>query len=97
MQQLEIQYFWPLTEQVPLELDFTPSVEFDQARRAKAVQSTIGLTLTSGAGIATFSNNPFITALQIDLDQTSITVTGKPSWFRKTIFKLLGLQWKDRC
>jgi hypothetical protein len=24
MQQLEIQYFWPLTEQIPLDLDYAP-------------------------------------------------------------------------
>ena len=28
MQQLDIQYFFPLTEQIPLDLDFTPSENY---------------------------------------------------------------------
>ena len=28
MEQIEIQFFFPLTEQIPLELDFTPSEQW---------------------------------------------------------------------
>lgn len=32
MQQLEIQYFFPLTEQIPLDLDFTESIAYTQKK-----------------------------------------------------------------
>jgi hypothetical protein len=55
MQQLEIQYFFPLTEQIPLDLDFT---EYDKPN----VWSTLlignggaGLTLTAAGGTVSWS------------------------------------------
>jgi hypothetical protein len=35
MKQLEIEFFWPLTEQIPLDLDFTPSIEYNRELEAK--------------------------------------------------------------
>lgn len=40
MQQLEIQYFYPLTEQIPLDLDFTPCDKYAEYLRRK--QSYVG-------------------------------------------------------
>ena len=35
MQQLEMQYFFPLTEQIELDLDFTESEKYDEERCKK--------------------------------------------------------------
>ena len=42
MQQLEIQYFFPLTEQIELDLDFTESEQYDEQRRIKYWQNIFG-------------------------------------------------------
>ena len=34
MHQLEIEYFFPLTEQIPLDLDFKPSTDYEDEKRA---------------------------------------------------------------
>ena len=42
MQQLEIQYFFPLTEQIELDLDFTESEHYDEQRRKKYWHNIFG-------------------------------------------------------
>ena len=34
--QTEIQFFWPLTEQIPLDLDFSPSLAYEEEKRRQA-------------------------------------------------------------
>ena len=63
MQQLEIEYFFPLTEQIKLDLDFTTSEQYEKERQEKR-KLTDGLIdgtfLLAGSGIgigyATTSN-----------------------------------------
>jgi hypothetical protein len=54
MQQLEISFFWPLTEQISLDLDFTPSEEWIADWRKKqwtgAVSGNV-LIANGGTGI----------------------------------------------
>jgi hypothetical protein len=100
--QLEIQFFWPLTEQIPLDLDYTacnkpkyyvPSVPW----------GSIGPSLSGGTGY-TFSNQltnqqwhtTSISAgkLQLDVDTTVIKVNDKPPLLRRGLYKLLGIHWE---
>jgi len=62
MQQLEIPFFYPLTEQIPLELDFTPSEQWIAEWRKKQwntnTLATSGSVLISGTGITTWAQAP---------------------------------------
>jgi hypothetical protein len=59
MQQLEIEFFWPLTEQTELNLDFTPSEQWNEEWRKRQWNTTAisGSFLISngGTGITTWS------------------------------------------
>ena len=48
MQQLEIKYFWPLTEQIPLDLDFT---ECNKPKLSEPVNSIGSFTITGDDNI----------------------------------------------
>lgn len=50
MIQQEIRFFWPLTEQVELDLDFAPCIEYANKKYETAVISGNGLCLTVGIG-----------------------------------------------
>lgn len=56
MQQLEIQYFFPLTEQIRLDLDYTPCEEYEKEKIRKIAETSRtmfgsnGLSLTVAAG-----------------------------------------------
>ena len=50
--QQEIQFFWPLTEQVRLDLDYTPCEEYDRKKREEWAKSSVtsGMVLMAGTG-----------------------------------------------
>ena len=59
MQQLEISFFYPLTEQIPLDLDFTPTEEWIAEWRKiqwnTNTLATSGSVLIGGTGITSWS------------------------------------------
>jgi len=98
MQQLSIDFFWPLTEQIPLALDYTDC-------------ATPQLTMPIGSGGFTLRDNypselfridgggtgatTIITArLNLDVDTTVIISKTKPPLIRRWLYKLLGLKWE---
>jgi hypothetical protein len=92
MQQLSIDYFWPLTEQIPLDLDYTdcaksqPSIFFSESSNFTLI------------GSSTVAVSPWITVttnkLNLDIEQTIIKVNTKPPLIRRWLYKLLGLNWE---
>lgn len=105
MQQLEIKFFFPLTEQIPLDLDFTPCEKYLEELRAKQIANSIipnGAFLVAGGGIgatwATVNLSDVEPNFTIDIDQMPITVMSKekPSFIRRYIYKILGMKWKAK-
>jgi hypothetical protein len=95
MQQLNIQYFFPLTEQIPLELDYT-----DCAKPKLWTTIDSGLTLTVGTGgtttWTTMSTNIGNPSFTINVDAMPITIVSKkkPNFIMKFIYKSMGMKWK---
>ena len=85
--QLEIKYFWPLTEQIELDLDYSncykPKIEWSPIDRSL-------YTFANG------STNTTISAahLVLDIDTTTVTVKHKPSILSRCIYRIIGLKWK---
>lgn len=105
MQQLEIQYFFPLTEQVKLDLDYTPCEEYERKKREEWAKSSVtissGQYLIAGGGIGattwtTINNNIGNPSFTINIDAMPITIQSKkkPNIFRRYIYKILGMKWK---
>jgi hypothetical protein len=105
MQQLAIEYFFPLTEQMPLDLDFTPSKEYEEAERAKMLSNSVTY-ITSGNGLGIGSNYTTSFVIKPNVESAgSIEVTpdfhvyvkNKPSWLaRFSMRKIFGWNWKDK-
>lgn len=107
MQQLQIEFFWPLTEQIPLDLDYTdcdkPKVwTFDSNSVTSGSYLAIGTGGTTWSTIATTPN------FEIKKDTTSVGSwqlydgfnvhrPEKPKYFVRFFTKLLlGWEWKDK-
>ena len=92
MQQLEIKFFWPLTEQILLDLDYTPCEEYKEEQRKKTLDNSV---VSTGNFVYT---NAIITttSFQIDIDQNPITVISKekPNLIKKIVYKALGMNWR---
>ena len=92
MEQLEIKFFWPLTEQIPLDLDYTPCYEYrDEQRRKDKISSVVD----TGNFVLTGSFNT-TSSFQIDLDLNPIIVVSKekPNLIKKIVYKALGMNWR---
>lgn len=105
--QLEIQYFFPLTEQIPLDLDFQPCIDYQKSKIPGGVYSSDGLTISSGTGLtfnsATWGSTNIAPQLSItptnsvgtlSVGGLNIGLEEKPNILRRILFKLLGFKWK---
>jgi hypothetical protein len=99
MQQLQIQYFFPLTEQIPLDLDYTESTAYAD-KKQQEMWSANTITISSG-GNGTIGYT-FVSASEpsftIDVDQVPITIVSKnkPNFVKRWIYKTLGMKWKAK-
>jgi hypothetical protein len=85
-QQTEIQFFWPLTEQIPLGLDYTDCAKPN-------LTTTIPNTYI---GFTTVALTPtWTTSINVDTNNVTITSKNKPPLYRRVLFKLLGINWKQ--
>ena len=88
--QAEIKFFWPLTEQIPLDLDYT-----DCARYVSTGQN-VKLYSTASTGCTIVSIAPTWEEPSIDLDKIKFTLNDKPSIIRRIAYRLLGIKWKTK-
>ena len=94
MQQLEIQFFWPLTEQIPLDLDYTgceapklsvPNLYSSNLYSNCIIQNTDWNTVSVVAG-----------NLSIDVDTAVIKTKDEPPFYRKMLYKMMGIKWEKK-
>lgn len=107
MQQLEIKFFWPLTEQVPLDLDYSPCENYWKNISVSNNINSQTLTLGTGWGnIATVSNiepNSFHIRNEPDSvgyweisEGMRVYRKDKPKYYIRYLTRmLLGWAWKD--
>ena len=88
MQQQEINFFWPLTEQIPLELDYS------NCEQPKLYSN---LLINSGIGnISLMDTNSNWTTYHIDVDNVVAKTSKKPNIIRKTLFKIMGIKLENK-
>jgi len=98
MQQLEIEYFFPLTEQIPLELDYEPSRLYaKELNRQRCIDGVTIPVSTGGTGyvlMSTGSNVGWYTTLG---DWEIPSKKKQPSKFQKFMMKyFLGWKWMGK-
>ena len=90
MYQKEIQFFWPLTEQMPLDLNYD---ECGRPKLERTIDGTNGQVFTIANG-GSWSTALVTSNLTVDIDTTIVKVKEKPNLCRRTILKCLGLKWE---
>ena len=107
MQQLEIFFFWPLTEQVSLDLDFTPSEEWiAEWRKRQWSNNGTSIITNGGIGAVTWAQ-PMTTSFVVKPNEKNVgkwEITEnmfvyrptKPNAVIRFMAKyLLGFKWHD--
>jgi hypothetical protein len=92
MNQLEIKFFWSLTEQIPLELDYT-GCEAPKLSVPSGTYQSIGIGSFDNITTGVTSISPF---LRIENENLTVAFSKKQPWYRKWIYKLLGIKMEMR-
>ena len=94
MYQQQIEFFWPLTEQIPLNLDYS-----NCTKPALTVTTPIsmpqGLSLSVAPPTWTTSSSTWTTSsFRLQENTTTMVVQKEPNFIRKFIYKLIGFKWE---
>lgn len=96
MKQLEIEMFFPLTQQLELDLDYGPTHIYYRAKGIAGIHSmpikgsTYEFTKVATASCVTWTEGH----LNIDVESTTIKTKNKPPLYRRWLYQLLGLKWE---
>ena len=100
MTQVEIDFFWPLTEQIPLDLDFTESDECSRERFRKEIVSVLNHTgeyaVTPSTTFEIMPTPKCAGYWLVNGQNFQIGLEKKPNLlYRYTTELLLGWKWKE--
>lgn len=98
MRQQEIEFFWPLTEQIPLDLDYTdcakPQLSMPWTNTMLGGSDQIfSIGPTGNVG---WSNSIVASNLTIDVGTTVFKVEDKPPLYRRVLYKLMNIKWEKK-
>jgi hypothetical protein len=86
MKQQEIEFFWPLTEQILLDLDYAP---------CEPPKLTVSYTNGDTTGFAFYSTGSWGTVSNVNIKAKELTIElVHMPWYRKLAYKIMGFKWK---
>lgn len=97
-EQMEFKFFWPLTEQIPLDLDYTHcNTRQDNGYTLPSngygfhpIEYTWSSAVTSTVRIDSGDIDGYMKIGNLEIGQK------KPNIIRKLLYKLLGFNWKSK-
>ena len=98
--ELELKQFWPLTEQIPLELSYEGC---DTQPKFIPNEYPLGDGFAySWGSVSTTTVTPQLTITpihsvgELSIGGIRVGLEKKPTWLQKQLHKLLGFNWKDK-
>ena len=104
MTQLEIKFFFPFTEQIPMDLDFTESDRYAKELREEKLKKQTRESVIFGATTTTWGE-PIMGSLVIsgkdtisylNVGNTKLGLNSNPKSYQKLLFKILGFSWSKK-
>jgi hypothetical protein len=109
MKQVEIEFFWPLTEQIPLDLDFPPTEDYtyryflgdgqtyEESMKIDASGNfVVGIAPATGTSLHIQPSPHHVGHWEVSGKNFQITREKRPSWFHRKFNQLLiGWVWVD--
>lgn len=90
MYQQEIKFFWPLTEQIPLDLDYSGCCKPKLSIFTGVGQCQTTIVPDYTKTVMSINSN----YMTLDVDYINVKVSKKPNIFTRGIYKLIGLKWE---
>lgn len=91
--QQEIKFFWPLTEQIPLDLDYTGCERKITTTTFPTVGGTgqcIAMNGTQASWVTATFNGP------VETPELVMALDKKPNFVVRWLYKLLNIKWKTK-
>jgi hypothetical protein len=95
MHQQEFKFFWPLTEQIPLDLDYSNCVKLKNCtinQNNGIISLSTGHTWTTSA--MTLTANKIETTIGIETPGLTMKSKKKPNVVRRALYSILGIKWR---
>ena len=92
MRQLEIQFFWSLTEQIPLDLDYA-NCEKPKVYTGTIIGTNGPYVLTTGA-TSTYALH-VDGKVSMDADKMTFRTSRKPNIIRRALFNVMGIKLEN--
>ena len=98
--QLEIKFFWPLTEQISLDLDYTDCEKpklYTGSTILNAATGTTWITTSTDIQASTLVvKKPGEIEGYFEIGPLQVATDKEPNILQKVIYKLLGFNWKKK-
>ena len=93
--QMQIEFFWPMTEQIPLDLDYAPCRAYDVEKSSKlTVPSINGQSVAIGNGGSNLTWTTTVKSDEMETKTLSIVLDKKPNVVVRWLYKLLNINLK---
>jgi hypothetical protein len=104
MMQQEIQFFWPLTEQVDLDLDFSQCSPHEYYLRVQGIGREGPFPTGMVFKEPTWTTNiapqltvsPINSVGQLSIGGIQVGMESEPKWYQRLLYKALGFDWKKK-
>jgi hypothetical protein len=106
MYQQQIEFFWPLTEQIDLDLDFSHCSAHEYYLRVQGIgregpYPTGMLYVNAEATWATniapqLTVSPINSVGELSIGGISVGMESEPKWYQRVLYKALGFNWKNK-
>lgn len=93
MYQQEIKFFWPLTEQIPLDLDYSVCVKPNLYVNS-TITSSYAFDGNSGLTTSVIECRVNPSEMTVAVDKLTFTLKDKPNVLRRLVYKIIGVNWK---
>jgi hypothetical protein len=97
--ELELKQFWPLTEQIPLEMSYEGcDTKPKLISNVYPLGNSIAHTWTTVATNITpqLTITPIHSVGELSIGGIRVGLETKPTWLQSKLHKLLGFNWKDK-
>lgn len=94
MNQIPIKFFYPLTEQIELDLDYTPCHNHEYQKRKEKLTNSV-LSYEGSITMSTVCRVDPVFQINVDDNQIVVVSKEKPNLIKRIIYNAFGMKWRQ--
>jgi len=94
MNQIPIKFFYPLTEQIELDLDYTPCHNHEYQKRKEKLANSV-LSYDGSITMSTVCRVDPVFRINVDDNKIVVVSKEKPNLIKRIIYNAFGMKWRQ--